>query len=466
MMLRSSVLGIVLGIAGLAQQLTLTDVEAALQKEPNNPRLWAARGVLLERSGDLPNSLNSFQRALAISPKFAPALMGATEVAYRTHDQRVQDYVERLLALEPNEPTAHAIAGELAFEAHQCAAAVEHFAQAGPALQVNRAALERQGACLIGLNRVHQAVPVFERVAKLSPSDQASLYNVALALQLDGQNQASLGVLRQMGGLESSNPDVLNLLGSVEEALHHTPEAVAALRRATELAPADEKNYLDLALLCLDHNSMDLAVEIVDAGLGNVPGSARLHTMRGSIYAQAGKLELAQREFETASRLQPGSLYGTVGMSVLLRQTSDYTQAISLLENKLQSAPRDAVLHYLLGDALLGNGAEPGSAEFTRAREALETAVRLKPDFAQAFADLGKVYYRSGANAKAIVALRRAIQINPIDQPALNQLVMVLSREGRKREAAEIAETLRSQLDRQRREEVGRNRVRLSKTGH
>src|SRR5207247_236496 len=251
--------------------------DARLKSQPRDARLWTIRAIALERLGRFPQSLASFERALTLDPDSLAALKGATEVAYRTHSPKATRFVQRVLAREPGDETAHAMAGALAAAA----------AGAGLAL---------------------------------SPGD----------------------------------PELLNLFGAASAAAGQLEPAIAALRKATEVAPADERHYVDLAALCVEHDAFDLALEVVNAGLANIPGSSRLYTMRGAIRAERGEIDDAMRDFERASALGPDETYGSVGLSLVLRQVDRLPEAIALLRRKLARQPRDATLNYLLADVLPG----------------------------------------------------------------------------------------------------------------
>src|ERR1700741_1152057 len=51
--------------------------QSALQKSPNDPRLWTLQGMALANQGDTKKALVAFERALKISPNYVAALEGA-----------------------------------------------------------------------------------------------------------------------------------------------------------------------------------------------------------------------------------------------------------------------------------------------------------------------------------------------------------------------------------------------------
>jgi Flp pilus assembly protein TadD len=441
------------------EALRLTDVR--LKSQARDSRLWTIHGIALEKLGRLPQSLASFERALALDPDSIAALKGATEVAYRTRSPQAVRLVRRVLAREPNDETAHAMAGVLAVEANQCETAAAHFAKGGTALQNNRLALAQHGACLLRLKRPNEAGDIFQRLAEASPDDVVARYNLAVCRLQAGQTAEAEAAAREAMAMTPADPDVLNLFAAASAAAGQLEPAIAALRKATEIAPAEERHYLDLAGLSVEHGAFPRALEVGNAGLANVPRSAKLHMLRGAILAERSELDDAVREFEQASALSPDELYGSVGLSLVLRQADRLPEAIAVLRRKLTERPRDATLNYLLADALLRADPAPASPEFAEARSALARALRARPDFAKAHAALGKLHIRAGEMATAVEELRAAVRLDPTDRLALNQLVVAYRRLGRQEDAAAIAGQLKTLLDKERADEVARNRIRL-----
>ncbi|HEY2943265.1 MAG TPA: tetratricopeptide repeat protein [Vicinamibacteria bacterium] len=457
--LRADTLSDALEAGRFTEALRLAD--AGLKSEPGNARLWTIRAIALERLARLPQSLASFERALTLDPDSVAALKGATEVAYRTHSPKAARYVQRVLAREPGDETAHAMAGALAVEADSCAEAVAHFARSGPALLENRPALAQYAGCLLRLKRPREAGDLFQRLVETSPADPAARYNLAVCRLEAGQVPEAAAAAGAGLALSPADSELLNVFAAASAAAGQLEPAIAALRKATEVAPADERHYLDLAALCLEHDALDLALDVVNTGLANIPASARLYTMRGAIRAERAEVDEAMRDFERARALRPDELYGSVGLSLVLRQADRLPEAIALLRQKLVRHPRDATLNYLLADALLRTDPGPASAESAEARAALERSLQARPDFAKAHANLGRLQLRAGEVARAVDQLRAAVRLDPNDRLALNQLVVAYRRLGRDEDAAAVAGQLKKLLETERAEEIARNRVRL-----
>ncbi len=86
-----------------------------------------------------------------------------------------------------------------------------------------------------------------------------------------------------------------NALAEAYEENHETERAIAALRRAIELNPENEDNYLDFANLCIDHRDFDNGLKVIAVGLNVLPNSSRLTFERGVLYAMQDRFDLAER---------------------------------------------------------------------------------------------------------------------------------------------------------------------------
>ena len=440
-------------------QQVLAQVESRLQQEPGNPRLWVARGTALERLGRDKESLQSFEKALGISPKFLLGLEGAAEVAYRGHDPKASEYLERIFEQDPRNAVAHGMAGALAFEKRDCLQAVKHFQASGTMVEKNPLALAQWGECLLAADQPSQAAERLQASLSIRPGDPVIGYNFALALHRSHRDEDA----RQIASGLKSDADVLNLQASIATAQGRLADAIAALRQAIALAPSSERNYVDLVSLCVDHDSYELATDVVNAGLAKIPASAALYTLRGAIAVQFSRFDEASRDFEQASRLEPDRGYGDVGLSMLLRQQDDIVRAIEVIRGRLKKEPGNPDLQFLLADLLTREDADGNPAAPAEALTVLRVVVKARPDMAKARALLGKVLLQAGKVDEAIAEMKTALGLDPEDRIALHQLVLALKRAGRDQEATAAAGNLRAVLTSGQHGEVEKNRVKLVK---
>ncbi len=107
--------------------------------------------------------------------------------------------------------------------------------------------------------------------------------------------------------------------------------------------------------------------EIAAVGLQNIPKSAKLYALRAAIYAQQGNSACRGGRLGKGRHAGAGPIVGSVGLSLLLRESAKLPEAEAIIRQKLKTAPNDATLNYLLADMLIRGGAEPDLPAFTEA---------------------------------------------------------------------------------------------------
>ncbi len=389
-------------------------------------RLWTLEGIALTQLGRNREALVAYNKALAISPDYLAALEGAAELEYKAGSNRAVPLLNRILKVRPDEPTTHAMLAALAYKKHDCATAVEHFQKSAPVLSSQPTALEEYGACLMDLLKPDEALPVFEQIFGCFTNDPHARYNLAVAQFTAQHSTDAITTLQPLLEASEPDPDVLDLASAAYEETGDTPRAVNLLRQAIVANPRRVKYYVDFAALCYKHESFQVGVEMIDAGLTQLPKAAPLYIARGILYIQMGQFEKGQSDFEAANRLDPGQASAAVAEGLAQLQASNLDQALITVETELKAHPNDAFLHYLKAEIISQGGPAVGSQEFNDAVKAASRAVQLQPDFPLARNVLGNLYLQSGQNEKAIEQCRAVLRENPNDQIAVYHLLLAL----------------------------------------
>src|SRR5260370_41847087 len=117
-----------------------------------------------------------------MAPDYIPALESAGAIEYRTGNAAATGHLERLLALRPDEETAHAMLAVLAWKRGECARAVAHFNRSKQAIASQPEAVYGFGACLLKLKRPEDASHVFQGLVSAHPEDRWARYALAVSL--------------------------------------------------------------------------------------------------------------------------------------------------------------------------------------------------------------------------------------------------------------------------------------------
>jgi Flp pilus assembly protein TadD len=430
--------------------------EESLKTQPRNFQIWTLKGIALQGLGKNPESLAAFRRALTLQPKFLPALQGAAQLEYQQKDPQCRKTLEAILQIRP-EPTAHAMLGVLAFERKDCAAAIEHFAVAGPAANDSIVKWQR-ASCHYQLEQWDAAEAQFRELLALRENDQIR-YNLGLTQQEGKKYADAIATLEPLAKKESPDADALSLLAAAYEANKQTPEAIEVLRRAIAVHPREERLYIDLAAICLERNAIPIGVEVLEAGAKNIPNSARIQTMLGVLHIRSDQVDKGKEAFKRAEQMAPGASFGGVGLAVALMQLGAVDEAINQLREELRRAPKDFRVSLTLAKALLQK--DSSTAELREAKALLLRVIEAEPNNAGAHSLLGKVYLRREETVNAARALETAIRLDPSDRNATYQLMTIYRKTGRTKEALALQDKVQKLLDAERAEEVEAARYRL-----
>jgi tetratricopeptide (TPR) repeat protein len=183
------------------------------------------------------------------------------------------------------------------------------------------------------------------------------------------------------------NPDNFRahvLLGKIAFLRGDYQAAADELHAALELTTDFDVAY-SLALADLQLKKTALAIVLFDEMKNSLPQSAQMHVLIGRAFLSTGYPQLATKEFEQASTLDPQYpfVHLSLGMaSVLTAQAPDVSRAES-------------------------------QSELAKAETALQEAIRLEPKDARGFFYLGQCYRSEEKWEKAVAAYRALIKLTP-----------------------------------------------------
>lgn len=456
------------GIRSIQQALQMRDYSRALaltgealSRAPKSATLWTLHGMALAGLKREPESLAAYRQALKQRPDFIPALERTAEIEYRHGDPQATETLGRLVVLRPASGAAHGMLAVLAYERGDCETAAPHFTQAGSELDGNRTALDQFGDCLFRLKRPGDSAAVFRRVLEADANNRTARFNLGIALMAARQAAEARTVLLPLAAEDTPESEELAALADACREAGDVACAMQVLRRAAKLYPGELRFYLDLATLAVDHESFDLGLEIVNAGLDRLPRSAPLYSMRGVLHVFLGRLEMAEADFNEATRLVPDEAFGRLGLGVALLSSNRFDQAIQVLREQVKASPGEPLVHYYLAQVLLKKSGEPGTPEFEEAIRALAHALALQPGLARAHYLLAKMHLKLGRPAEAMRELEKAIELDPGNRSATYQLLLLYSQQGRAKEAFRLKEHVRSSLEADRVAEGARKNIRL-----
>jgi tetratricopeptide (TPR) repeat protein len=421
----------------------LDHIQNLRKQYPGNPKVGNLEGLALLGSGDSNRAAMAFQQVLVTRPDFLPALKNLAVLEWQTKKPLAVQHTEQALKIEPKDPVLNSYAALTDLKGKNVAAANQHLELAGNAISSMPPEIEMRLAYLLGTNGLYaQAARVYQDIAARGGRSSTLTYNLALAQYLAGNYENAIHTLEKAQSRGHSLDD-LNLLAQAYEKNHQTQQAIDRLREAITLFPGDENSYLDLATICIDHNSYPLGIEIVQLGLKNKPGSEKLLFQLGVLHALSGEFDLARDEFQRAGKLAPGKDLPVAALELADIQQNGHKDTLQELRRNLRQKGDSAILCYLLGSSLIRNGAQPGSPEYTEARTVFQKAIRLDPKLPYPYIELGKMYEQAGKVLEAIPLFEKAAALGPRNPSSYYHLARDYQKVNQPEKAAEMLKKLK-----------------------
>lgn len=149
------------------------------------------------------------------------------------------------------------------------------------------------------------------------------------------------------------------------------------------------------------------------------PDSAEAHNSYGRVLSRFVELAAARHEFEQALELDPNLADAHVNFSLILAQVGDLPEAGEHLDRAIDlegNSPNAAYAHYMRAKVW---GAQD---QVEKAIAELQKAVQLRPDYEEAWSDLGGMRRLALDTNGAVQALQRAVALKPEDALAQYRL--------------------------------------------
>jgi tetratricopeptide (TPR) repeat protein len=277
----------------------------------------------------------------------------------------------------------------------------------------------------------------------------------------------------------------------------HPVESIGLLQTLIASEPRNADARLLLGSLLMEQGDKAASIQQLRAAVNLRPRSEEAQNALGEACNKFGETAAAKDSFEKAVALKPDYAIAQFNLGQVLLTQGDLAGAAKHLDRAIAlfgHADDAADAHYLRAKVYSAKN------QTQQAADELEAAVHIRPDFAEAWSDLGQArklllddagslaaferavasnprdavaqyrlgaeYLREGKTQSAVDHLRDAYRLNPTDQSTLNALQIALRQsgdiEGANRLRQQLAELLRN------RDRINQNKltaVRLNNDG-
>jgi tetratricopeptide (TPR) repeat protein len=439
----------------------LSELKVALRGNPGDFKLWTLEGICLALQGNDSQALVAFDHAIRISPDYTPALKGEIQILYKAGDKRAIPLLERTLKSDPGDETGHEMLGMLEKRVGNCQAAVFQFLLSKDAIASHPDSLEAYGFCLFKLDRTADAIPIFRELIPLLPESSYPSYDLAVLLVSTHNNDEAIKVIEPLLTPDQTDPDILSLASQAYEATGNTPKAVALQRQAIVLNPADPTNYVLFGALCLMHDSFQVGIDMLNAGLERISDNSSLYLSRGVLYAQLAEYDNAEADFKMAEKLDSTQSIGAYAGDLTILQKNDPDRALAHVRAQLKAHPESPLLRLLLAQLIMNQAPEPQSPAFKEAMQDAFAAEKSKPDLVDAHNQLANMYMSLNQYDQAIKECKTALEYDPSNETAMYHLVISLRHSGHNDQLPPLVKRLAELHQESLRHETDRKRYRL-----
>lgn len=264
---------------------------------------------------------------------------------------------------------------------------------------------------------------------------------------------------RQVLTLAPANGDGLYLLGLIASRMGAYEPAEKLLYQAVQLYKDNKQYKLSLGFVLEKQGRLDEALSFYEP----YKEDAFVLSEIGFIYLQKGQPDFANSAFDKALSLCKDVLTAYIGKSIILRRQDKVQQAMDLLQEALnhgqsaelyyqlaktaralfsfklaknyiqQAIQMDAVATFYNEQGLIEEGLELNES----AKLSYELAIEKNAYLADAYANLGNLYFKENELKKAEDAYKRALGVDKDFLNAHHNLALVLYAENRLTEALE-----------------------------
>ena len=283
--------------------------------------------------------------------------------------------------------------------------------------------------CLEASGDREEAGQVLVRAIQTNPSEANLLHAQALWLENEGRLSEALEAVENAHGLDPKSIDIQVTFGDLLRHLGHHEKSLGVLENVVSRKPFYWKGLKSLAQALADIGNHDAALSTITKLPNSAPAEA--HFIAGQIVVRAAhqskNMTLASKGIE---HLQLALDRGYEDQRLnhwfgLARETmGEFEKAFDAYQASLKSLP-SAEYDLLLGSKVgLGRSAL-AVGQSTLATSLLEDAQKRDQKSTAVLIALSEAYLQSGKKAKAFIAAERALDIDPADLSAVEQITRV-----------------------------------------
>jgi tetratricopeptide (TPR) repeat protein len=366
-------------------------------------------GHCLRDKGDLSGAVAEYKTAIRLNPEAADIhwILGSALEAQGNFDEAIAE-CRIATRLKPDDADAH---GHL-------------------------------GDALLATGKLDEAIAEYKTTIRLKPDYADGPYALGEALRQQGKLDDAIAEYKTAIRLKPDYAEVHNRLGNALRKKGKLDEANTEYNTAIRLNPDDAVFHSNLGLALRDLGKPDEAIVEFNTAIRLKPDYASAHFGLAYALQGQGKLNEAIVEFNNAIRLKPEYAAPHQNLGNALHDQGKFDEAVAAFRQAIKLEPNLAVAHSGLGRALSSQGKHQDSVfefreairldpdnfwghaglglylyevagDYRGAEAEFRAWIRLQPNFAGAYVDLGHALKSQRRLDDAVAAYRKAIRLDP-----------------------------------------------------
>jgi tetratricopeptide (TPR) repeat protein len=201
-------------------------------------------------------------------------------------------------------------------------------------------------------------------------------------------------------------------LGSLRLAQSKHPEAEKAYQQALDIAPSSPEALSGLINAYVAQKQIDKAVFAAQTQVAKVPNSSALHDLLGTVLFNNKKdLKAAEVELKKATQLDRNNSDAFVKLGQVQFAMGSADEAIATYEQSIKDNPREVSFYILAGELY------ESKKDMAKARQMYQKALDIQPDNALASNNLAYVMLEEGGNIDVALSMAQNARRSMPDSP-------------------------------------------------
>jgi tetratricopeptide (TPR) repeat protein len=374
------------GLDHISKSDATTAFEKSLEFDRKNPEVYFTLGsVYLAAGRQEQNAIAQFTLGLRLNPNHQGALFQRAEAYYRLglYGEAVEDY-KSAIAIETPDGIKQTVSKQIA------------------------AAYLNLGKKTAELNAADTALYYFQQALVYRPDYGLAYYEIGnMQFKRNKYEEAGL-MLEKAVLLEPNRTEIYKLLGDTNVKVQRYAEAIKRYQRATELTPNDNVVWTALADAYRYRGMYPDAIKNYEKSLEIEPNYFPAHLGLGMTYENTEQFDQAILHYRRATELRPDDNQAHLALgTILYRQLKQNDAARKEFDTVLNANPQNPAARFGLGQINMAEGF------YSNAIGDFQDAIKAKPDYAEAYSEMGKAYrYRKNYDF-ALEAYGHATALNP-----------------------------------------------------